>query len=181
MIGHIELTKAEEKLAGKIVFDVLHPRSDYEENQKNGERAAALMEKLLKRNAIPEARLRYFADPEYNPNGRGNCSVLDLFCRNGNTAEDAVRNPGFLKYLHYFLYGADLPLELQKSFLEKAQHWLTRPTELTAFARSLVRMYNLPRHPQNTNLKDAFYQLALDSDCDEGLARSVRETVMRVK
>ena len=67
------------------------------------------------------------------------------------------------------MYGADLPIALKEAFLEKAQdHWV-RPSELAEAARSLVRSFNLPRHPQNYRLNDAFYQLALHAGVKRGL------------
>jgi len=179
MIGQIELTKAEQKLASKIVFDLV--RLEYKQAIENGELAAALMQSLLDRNAIPENRLRYFADPEYNP-GRSKSSLREIFLRNAGTTKEMYRHPHFaMYYLNYFVYGADLPLAVKEAFFAKTQeHFVTR-SQLVEFARHLVRSYNLVRYPQNYRLNDMFYQLALDCDCDESDARAVREAVMRVK
>jgi hypothetical protein len=180
MIGQIELIAAEQELAGEIVFDVLTTRLEYEQGIKNGELAACIMESLMNRKAIPESRWLYFTDADYNP-GKSKASRADLFLRNAKKVDQMHRHPHFLPYLRYFVYGADLPIALKEAFLEKAQdHWV-RPSELAEAARSLVRSFNLPRHPQNYRLNDAFYQLALDCGCEEGVARAVREAVMKVK
>lgn len=179
MIGQIELTPAEQKLAGKIVFDLDH-RMEHKEVNENGERAASLMKMLMERKAIPELRLRYFTDPDYNP-GRGNESRFTYFKNNAGCADEVVRHPHFLPYLHYFIFGADLPLELKQEFQKKAEDYWVKAGELAKLAQQLVRKYNLERHPRNYRLKEVFYQLALDCGCTEGTARSVREAVMKVK
>jgi hypothetical protein len=180
MIGQIELTPAEQELAGQIVFDVLQKPLEYEETLENGERAAALANSLMKRKAIPEERLRYFTDPEDNP-GPGKASRFERFRTNAGGTDDVLRHPHFLPYLHYFIYGADLSAELKQEFLKKAEDSWIKCGELAKFAQQLVRKYNLERHPRNYRLKEVFYQVALDCGCTEGTARSVREAVMKVK
>jgi len=179
MIGQIELTSTEQELASKIEF-VLDHRMDHEQVIENGERAAKLMQMLLKRKAIPEQRLAYLNDPEYNP-GRGSSSRLEPFLRNAGGIEAVVRHPHFLPYLHYFIYGADLPAPLKQEFQQKAADYWVKPGDLAKSAKQLVRKYDLERPPLNYRLKDAFYQLALDCGCDEGTSRWVRDAVMKVK
>lgn len=180
MIGQIELTPAEQKLAEQIVFDVLQKPLEYEQTLENGERAAALANSLMKRKAIPEERLRYFTDPEYNP-GPGKASRFERFRNNAGGTDEVLRHPHFLPYLHYFIYGADLPTALKQELQQKAEDRWVKPGEVAKIAQQLVRKYNLERHPMNYRLKEVFYQLALDSGCTEGTARSVREAVMKVK
>ena len=180
MIEQIELTPEERELADTIVFDLLHTNLEHRQVIENGEHAAALVKSLMKRKPIPEKRLLYFTDPSYNP-GRGKMSRFDRFRENAGSSEAVIRHPHFLEYLHYFIYGSDLPAALKQEFLKKTEdHWI-KAHELAGFARQLIRKYDLPRHPQNYRLKDAFYQLALDCDCDEGTASAVREAAMKVK
>ncbi len=180
MVGPIELTPAEQDLASKIIFDVLnHPMED-DEWQENGERASALMQRLMEREAIPEPRRRYFTDPEYNPN-RGKESRFTYFKRNAGSADKVLRHPHFLPYLHYFIYGADLPPALKHEFEQKASDYWIKGSDLAKFAQHLVRKYNIERHPTNYRLKDDFYQLALDAGCDEETARRVRDAATKVK
>jgi hypothetical protein len=180
MIKQIELTPAEQELANQIVFDVLNHRMEYEQTMENGERAAGLMGMLIDRKAIPELRLRYFTDPDYNP-GRGKESRFTYFKNNAGSTDEVFRHPEFLKYLHYFIYGADLPPLLKQEFLNKAEDTWVKPGDVAKFAQQLVRKYNLERHPMNYRLKEVFYQLAVDCGCTEGTARSVREAVTKVK
>jgi len=180
MIGQIELAPAEQKLAEQIIFDVLQKPLEYEETLENSERAAALMRMLTERKAIPEQRLRYFTDADYNP-GRGKESRFTYFRNNAGSTDEVLRHPHFLPYLHYFIYGTDLPTELKQEFLKKAEDFWVKSGELAKFAQQLVRKYKLERHPMNYRLKEVFYQLSLDCGCTEGTARSVREAVMKVK
>jgi len=159
---------------------VLHTHLEYEQSIENGERAAALMNSLIKRKAIPNQRLLYFTDPEYNPSP-GKASRFERFRDNAGGTDEVLRHPHFLPYLHYFICGPDLPSDLKQEFLNKAQNHWAKSGELAKFAQLLVRQYNIERHPMNYRLKDSFYQLALDCGCDLGTARSVREAVIKVK
>src|ERR1035441_4289623 len=120
MIGQIELTDVEQELANKIVFDLLNARLEFEQVNENGELAATLMQHLMDRKAIPDSRLRYFVDPEYNPKNP-KASRAELFLRNARTVEKMYRHPDFIPYLQYFFYGTDLPLKIKETFLAKAQ------------------------------------------------------------
>jgi len=179
MIGQIELTEREQELASKIAFDLA--RLEYEQAIENGELAAVLMRSLMDRNAIPKNRLLYFVDRNYNP-GKSKSSRYEIFLRNAGTDEEIYRHPHFaMYYLKYFVYGADLPLAVKEAFFKKAHEHFVTQTQLVQFACHLVRSSNLVRYPQNYRLNDAFYQLALDSECEELDARAVRNAVMRVK
>lgn len=182
MIGQIELTKTEQELASKIVFDhEKYVRLEREQAIENGELAAALMHSLMRRKAIPESRLRYFLDPEYNP-AKSKYSRADLFLRNAGSVEEMYRHGQFaLLYLSYFVFGADLPIATKDAFFAKAQdHWI-KTDDLVQLARKQVRELHRIHNPQDYRYPDAFYQLALDCGCEEWDARAVREAVMAVK
>lgn len=86
LVGQIELTEAEQELARKIAFDLDNIRLEHEQAIENGELAATLMQCLIDRKAIPENRLRYFGDPDYNPNN-AKASKANLFLRNAKTLD----------------------------------------------------------------------------------------------
>jgi hypothetical protein len=180
LIGQIELTEAEQELARKIAFDLDNIRLEHEQAIENGELAATLMQCLIDRKAIPENRLRYFGDPDYNPNN-AKASKANLFLRNAKTLEQMYRHPNFVRYLKYFVYGADLPPAIKEAFFAKAQEHFVTSEELVQLARSLVRNFYLIRYPRAHNLPDTFYQLALDCGCDQWDARRVREAIMKLK
>ena len=109
----VELDEAEKKLLGKIEIDAhaIKGPGHYAENGKN---VVALMELLRKRKAIPKHRLQWFTDPECNIGGHGK-SYLEAFERNMQGG-DVRMHGGFLKHLHYFIYGPDLPEAVMKAF-----------------------------------------------------------------
>lgn len=116
MIGQVHLTKAEQKLVGRLVLDHAGSvRLEYEETIANGELAATLMQSLIAHKVIPECRLRYFVDPEYNVSN-SKSSKHSLFLRNARTDAEMYRHPHFLPYLRYFIFGANLQTPSRRSF-----------------------------------------------------------------
>jgi hypothetical protein len=181
MIGKIELTHDEEALAREIVFD--HDgsvRLDNERTIANGEKAANLVENLLDREAIPEYRLRYFVDPEYNI-GNTKASLREMFLRNSGSDGEMYRHPHFLKYLRYFVFGADLPRNTKEAFAAKFDESDGDRRELVQFARGQFRALTARTLPQGHLLPEAFYQLALDSGCEQWDARAVRDAVKKIR
>ncbi len=138
------------------------------------------MESLLTRKAIPECRLRYFADPAYNISNP-KASHCELFLRNSGTQEEMYRHPHFLKYLRYFVFGADLPDSIKDAFLARYKGCDGDREPLVQLARSQFRELARRRGPQDYELPDAFYQLALDSGCNQWTAASIRNAVKAVK
>jgi hypothetical protein len=175
MIGQIELTANEQDLVNQILFG--HARNlEYEETIANGERSATLVQSLLDREAIPEVRMRYFTDPEYhisNPKA----SLYELFLRNTRTAAEMYRHPHFLPYLHYFVFGADLPQGVKETFLARYLESDGDREQLADLARSQLRELMRTRPPQDYKLPESFYQLALDCGCEQWDARAVRNAL----
>lgn len=111
----IELTERERDLVSRIDFEPSGKSYNRESWQPIAEAMAELMESLLQRKAIPEARRRFFTDPAYNVGGHG-LSRLQVFEKNGTRGEAIFRHGNFLKYLQYFLFGPDLPKALIEAF-----------------------------------------------------------------
>jgi len=139
----------------------------------------ALAERLLDRKAIPPVRVRYFADPECNPGGRGK-SREDVFEKNGTCGDDILRHPHFLAYLEYFLCGPDLPREIIERFREATKggyfsgsDWL----DLHPIARAAVREYGL--NPFEAS--EEFFKLALECGAPAWSADSLRKTVRAIR
>ena len=139
----VELTMEEKALVERIDFN---PESSDKHDAAYwnavGAAALRLMKSLIARNAIPEVRTKYFTDPAFNVGGRGR-SRADIFEKNGTRGEDIFRHPHFLKYLRYFLYGSDLPLQTIEAFRQKIADigFVTSSdiVPLGAFARQLTR------------------------------------------
>lgn len=100
----IELTQEEQALVEQIDFNLPPGRRDAESWRLASLAAGRLMHSLLGRGAIPEIRMRFFTDPEFNIRGRGK-SRAQMFEANGTHGAAIYRHGNFLKYLRYFLYG----------------------------------------------------------------------------
>ena len=170
----IELSEQEQILLDQIQFD---PRAfeNADEAQENGRRATELTRLLLERDAIPEQRWRFFADPRFNPGGRG-ASIKDTFERNGCRGDAIFAHAHFLPYLRYFIRGADLPDRVRNEFKAAVDDcgFVTSSdvVPLGHKARKLARSLGLRPH----DAREEFFKLALDCDVDIGSATSIRES-----
>lgn len=158
----IDLTDDERNLLGQITFDLNLESHDPEDFTRNSEGVAQLITMLLKRRAIPEHRLKYFTDPDYQKS-RIKGAHRDLFRRNGNNDEQILRHPHFLKYARYFVCGPDLPGALMQEFRDAARRCgHVSPggaVDLANLARRQVRAFDLAPH----DAAEEYFKLALDS------------------
>jgi hypothetical protein len=175
-VGAMELTEAEQKLLDQIELDAMALRGCPDRARANGELVHALMMSLLARKAIPDIRTNFFNDPDYNIGGRGR-SRYATFEKNGTRGENVFRHPHFLKYLRYFLFGADLPSNVKADFAnEVAKCGLVTSGDvvpLGAFARRQVRAAGLDAK----RAAEEFYKLALDLHLGRDTAASIRNAV----
>ena len=172
---HIELTKDEAKLATMITFDVTEV--DHEELRQackyNVEPVLRLVESLQQRDAIPEARKKYWTDPQCNIGGGTTKSHKQVFEGNGCRGADIFQHPHFLPFLKFVLFGADLDEEVIKEFEAQVGNpeWITSGDiePMRRCARRLTRTYGLER----TRAAEEFFKLCLDMGLDVHVARSV--------
>jgi hypothetical protein len=176
----INLTDDETALVDAIKFDPNDCLGNTQAFHTNGNLVVQLTSSLLKRKAIPDHRLAYFSDPEYNVGGRGK-SRRDVFFQNGHNDDSLMRHGHFLQYLRYFIHGADLPTELVASFKKAVENcgMVTSGdiAPLTATARQLTRTHRL--NPKSA--ADEFFKLSLDLGLDPSVAASIRSAVLRTK
>lgn len=176
----IALTPEEAAITEAMAFDPLVFRADHQAFLKNADLAHDLTSSLLARNAIPEQRLRYFTDAEYNPGGRGK-SRKESFERNMPTGDGLFRHPHFLKYLRYFIHGASLPPSAEVAFTRAAQDCGPFSSgdmaPLSSTARQLARTHRLA--PKAA--ADEFFKLCLDLGMSAGYAGSIRSSVQQLK
>jgi hypothetical protein len=176
--GAIPLTPEERMLVERIDFKPSSEMHDVNYWRSVGAAAEQLMEALLKRKAIPEVRTKFFTDPRYNTGGRGK-SRLQVFEKNGTSGDAIFRHAHFLKYLHYFLYGPDLPADTVQAFEEKIAglRMITSSdiVPLGAFARQLTRERTL----DPGKAAEEFFKLALENDLGLSAAQSIRDAVKR--
>ena len=167
-----ELTEEERGLLSQIAFDDF----SHEAFLRSAQAAKALTLSLGERKAIPEIRWRYFTDPALNV--RHKSSRMQGFERNGVRGEEILVHPHFLKYLHYFIFGPQLPPDLIDRFYQlvaKEPHYPgDNRDELQAFARAAARRY--PPSERST-LAEEFFKLSLECGLPEELAWRIRSAV----
>lgn len=108
----IELTTKEMEMVQLLEPFTISLDEPHEQREKKLQVSAQLMHSLLDRQVIPKIRLKYFTQAEYNlPSPRK--SRQQVFEHNGRSGSRIFEDPAFLKYLKYFIYGAELPWELK--------------------------------------------------------------------
>lgn len=176
----IELTPEEIVMVDAIQFDPLAFQNNHQAFNDNANLAYRLITSLLERDAIPEQRIRYFSDPKYNPGGRGS-SRKQTFERNGTRGDAMLRHPHFLKYLRYFIYGANLPSSVLNAFIQAVEDCGSVTsgdiTQLGATARQLARTHRL----DSKTAADEFFKLCLDLNLRPDSAGSVRSSVQQLR
>lgn len=176
----IELTPEEISLVEAIKFDPHATLGDTQAFHANGDLVVQLTTSLLDRDAIPVQRLRYFTDPDYYVGGRGS-SRQSSFMGKGHDSESMMRHGHFLKYLRYFIYGADLPGPALQCFTQAVEGCgpITSGdiVPLRATARELARTYHL----EPKAAADEFYKLCLDLNLGPSDAASIRSSVQQSK
>jgi len=172
----IALNEDEAALLSDIELD--QSKLDHERYKQQGPLVLRLLKSLVNRSAIPEVRRLYWSDPEYQI-GRLKTSHKGLFERNGRQGDEIYTHPHFLKYLRYFLFGAQLPEAAISEFEEVIGNpeWVSSGdiTDITKGTRNIVRKYGLQAED------DEFYRLALDVGLSQWYAKSVRDAVKQVK
>jgi hypothetical protein len=178
MLGTIELSQDERLIASEVALATreLLTTHDYERAIKTGYSASALFIQLQLRKIIPEVRLRYFADASFNA-GNTKSSKRELFLRNAGTEEEMYTHPHFWPYLLYFIHGPNLPDSVQKEFHAAASESFREWDTLRKLARKQAREISMER----TKKAEAFFQLALDSECTLDEALGVRDAVMKIR
>lgn len=135
---------------------------------------------LFERSAVPEIRIAYFTEPDFNPGGRGK-SREEIFESNGTSGEEILRHPNFLKHLEYFLCGPNLPSVAIDTFKRVAlcSGYLTGGdiNDLAPFARSCVRSNGLDPHVA----ADEFFKLAVECGAGPSYADILRKSVRAIK
>lgn len=107
----------------------------------------------------------------------GGASHAAVFEKNGTRGEAIFRHSHFLRYLHYFLYGPDLPEDVAAAFRKRVADigFVTSSdiVPLRAFARQLTLANGL----DSGGAAEEFFNLALDCRLELYEARSIRDSV----
>ena len=171
------LNPGEQKLLDEITFG--YGQGDDEIIRASCRASATLTPLLLQREAIPEIRIRFFIEPEFNIGA--NKSRLQVFESDGVTGYAIFGDPRFLEFLHYFIYGPKLPDQVIAEFSNIAYPYEYISggdiKDLRELAISLVDEYKL--RPRDVTCE--FFKLALECGMDSYYARSIRDTVRATK
>lgn len=166
----ISLTPEEQITAGTLFY--LWPNHPRDWTKDVESQQMGLFNSLVNRNAIPEHRRNWFHEPSFFIGGRGK-SRKQLFEKNGTVGKEILRHPHFYRYLHYFIFGPNLPEGLMAGY-ERFVHQLMKPLTsgdvepLRKEIRRLMRSYDLDR-----SSSEEIYKLALELDLGRWNAESV--------
>jgi hypothetical protein len=176
----IELADEESAIAGALNFNQVAFVGNYDGYLQNADLAHRLTTSLLGRDAIPPQRKSYFADPEFHPGGRGS-SRQDNFVRHGNSHDEMLRHPNFLKHLRYFVYGAELPAAVIAAFADAVEDCgMVTSGDIVPLgqkARQLARSHGLER----SAVAEEFFKLCLDLGLSPGQSASIRTSVLQLR
>lgn len=177
-ISKIELLPEEQILLATIEPFRIDLTEGHSERFLRLENCFNLTQSLIKRNAIPEIRQNYFIDAKYNLSNSHN-SKAEIFESNGTLREDIFRHPQFLKYLKYFIYGADLPSEF-KSQLKAIKDGLSFFSDFVEQATPNIKSY-YNAYVEKANKKqfaEEIFKLCLDLEIDFEDSVQLRNKVM---
>lgn len=164
----INLTSKEAELYAKIPLDP--PHDGWFEIADAME---ALTDSLFERKAIPDVRLRLFADPDYAETGKK--SRQEVFESNGTSGSDIFRHPHFIKYLRHFINGPNLPQPaidgLCKILNDDRGTSGMVMEQYRKHARSCVREFNLSPPDAGTE----FFRLGVEIGMELHAARTLRD------
>lgn len=178
-IRKVDLLPEEIILYNSIPFSKKGTEVLHEDIVKASEAAVSLVHSLISRKAIPEIRVRYFIEPEYNTYSKK--SHQQIFEMNGNSGDEIYRHPHFWPFLRYFIHGPDLPEETKERFIGivSSDAFISGSDipGLRDFVRTETRTHRLD--PKSTS--EEFYKLALECGIEEYLARLIRDYVHTIR
>lgn len=173
----IELTTQEMEMVELLDPFTISVDEPYELKERKSKASGRLMQSLLDRSAIPKSRIKYFTQPEYNlPTSRR--SHQQVFEHNGKSGSRIFEDPAFLKYLKYFIYGADLPWEL-KVDLQAAKSNAYYENEFVDDACLLVERYRPSITLEDQVLAEEIFKYTLDIGVELSACKHLWEKVRK--
>ena len=176
----VELNQKENEWYKSLDSFRISPDEDYNDRIQKLNNNRLLTISLLKRKAVPEVRIKYFTDPEYNLSDRRK-SKQQIFEQNGTRGTDIFSHPDFLKYLKYFIHGADLPTTL-KDQLSSMKQAFSYDDDFVEKAYPTLKAYLKESGGKDRNLfvEEAF-KLILDIGVDLRFSKVLRDRLMKVR
>lgn len=172
----IELNTQETEWASTLGTFEVSLSEDYDKRISKLETAESLARSLLSRGAIPEVRFSYFTKPEYNLSNPKK-SHEDNFESNGTKGEEILSHPHFLKYLKYFIHGAELPKSL-KAELAALKESHSYDDDFVEDAAPIIKKYFKSFSSERTAFAEEVFKLCLDLNVPLAYAKLLRDKVM---
>lgn len=169
----INLNSTEAEYLLKIDFTL----SKHDRVSSSCDNALILMKSLIERKAIPDARIKYLTNPEYNFGSRK--SRIEVFESNGRKGDDIFKHPHFLKYLKYVVFGPDLNLEIKEGFkglIESFGDFVSGEdyTQIKAFIKNAIRSENYSEKDRHI-ISEEFFKLAIECGLQPFEAYQIRD------
>lgn len=176
-IERVELTREEKELYDKV-FSVNLPYWG-DDRFEIFEAAEKLTISLIDREVIPKHRREYFTKPEYQL-GRSKRTWYQIF-DDHNPGTSKFGHPNFIKFLKYFIDGADFPVSVR----ERCEQIVSRHSFYPEDAREELKDYLRSVYGKRGHLKKPTYfdenvfQLGLDLGLPLSSASRLRKEAMR--
>jgi hypothetical protein len=134
----------------------------------------------LERKAIPQVRLSYFTDPAMNIRGHGK-SRKEVFEQNGTVGNQILEHPNFLKYLHYFIFGPDLPNGTIARFKKVIEDDAGTEGMVLDQIKTVVRAETRNLRMERGDAAEEFFKLALECGLEIETARVARHAALTAR
>lgn len=176
----IELNQAENEWYKSLDSFRISLEEKFEDRILKLNNSRLLTTSLLKRNAVPEIRVKFFTDPAYNLSDTRK-SKRQIFEQNGTSGTEIFSHPDFLKYLKYFIHGADLPTTLkdQLSLMKESSFY---DDDFVEKAYPILRAYfkESGSNDRHSFVEETF-KLFLDLGVDLRFSKVLRDKLMKAR
>mgnify|MGYP000955575263 CR=1 FL=1 len=176
-IYKIELTESENQLFTSVLrFNT----ASYEQARNilhDCEELATIL--LSEKDRIPLSRLNYFFEPEYNISSPKS-SRKEIFERNGTNGNSILSHGNFVKYLIYWVNGANVDKEIKNIAANTIVNDYYKDHDCITKFFNAIRS-KIPRNHQNSEFSEEIFKLAIDSGMSLMYATLLRDKVRSVK
>lgn len=175
-MSKIDLSEEENKLFDSV--QNCNVRNSYEENQISLEASLQLTELLLERKAIPLNRLKFFIDRKYQ-HGRSKLSRKEVFESNGTKGKAILKHPHFIKYLDYFVNGANVSQDIYdvaEASIESNQSQDDSILKIIEYIK--LKGYISKDRTKRNKFADELFKLVVDLGFDTDSCFYIRKAIM---
>lgn len=175
----INLNEEEQRLY-YIVLKQCNDQS-YDKRLEAFEASNTLVNTLFERDAIPEVRIRYFVDPNFNT-GRGKMSIKQIFEKNGTRGNEIYRHPHFVPYLRYFIEGPDILDVHQIKLYNIREEGYFQDDIISEIYKYLLDNTLIPKdNSEKKYFVEEIFKLTNEMKLDLRYCKQLREKIMRYR